>query len=57
MIGSSRNWSLRSVAAKLLEARRLRLSRRRLGGRGGPGDQPVATGGDGHQAEPATPRD
>ena len=57
MIGSSRNWLLRSVAAKLLAARRLRLSRRRLSGRGGPEDQPVATGGDGHQAEPATPRD
>jgi hypothetical protein len=29
----------------------------KLGGRGGPDDQPVATGGDGYQTEPPTPRE
>jgi hypothetical protein len=29
----------------------------RHGGRGGPGDQPVATGGDGNQTEPPVARE
>ena len=49
--------SLVAVAERLRDALRLRQSKKRLGGRGGPGDQPVATGGDGYQAEPPTPRD
>jgi hypothetical protein len=61
----------REVVARGGERARLRITYRstdladgsdrgpdeKLGGRGGPDDNPVATGGDGFQTEPPTPRD